>query len=410
MINLKKTFFMRGFLLVSFIFFQSFALYASQPPTGCYCACCNPPSVRIAYGGQAKPSIHLKTLDVSTLNLKKDFQKSIQQTNAAISITLDDFNNISAVGNSWLFYQTKEESFSMDIGTANNASPQTWALPSNFLTHFQGAGKSDFIAPSSVPVALQIAGANKVMKTAYYDSNERLMDVFDHYALNASNIDHIGTSYDMEIGSDDVFNEPDYELTDVPLDLNDTYTTINESEDYLTNLTLVKYESTVNVDAYGTISTPNGTFECLRMSIVVQRFTRPDESSAYTLVETTNEISFLTKEGYYFNARVSATSGTVNCTNLVYRSVVQSSLLTETGDVKVNNNSKGVTINTDNDEPHESAILDINSNNKGILIPRVTQANRPTNPADGLIIYQIDGTKGLYVYIGGIGWKRLATD
>lgn len=49
--------------------------------------------------------------------------------------------------------------------------------------------------------------------------------------------------------------------------------------------------------------------------------------------------------------------------------------------------------------PNASALLDISSNSKGILIPRMSLAERNgiTNPAQGLLIYQTDNTIGFYV-------------
>lgn len=61
--------------------------------------------------------------------------------------------------------------------------------------------------------------------------------------------------------------------------------------------------------------------------------------------------------------------------------------------------------------PDPSAQLDISSSNKGLLIPRVTQANRPGGPGmvaatPGLMIYQTDDIPGFYVYDGD-KWDRL---
>jgi hypothetical protein len=62
--------------------------------------------------------------------------------------------------------------------------------------------------------------------------------------------------------------------------------------------------------------------------------------------------------------------------------------------------SAQVSVNSDGTPPHNSAMLDVNSTIKGMLIPRMTQAQRDgiANPAAGLIIYQTDGLKGLYCY------------
>ncbi len=377
------------------------------------CNDCYPPPggyTRKASGATLSQSKRLQTFDVSALNLKNTTaQNSLQQTYSAISVVLADFNTISAVGNSWLLYQSNTATFSMNIGTSNNTSPQTWALPSNLSSYFQGVGRSDFVAPSSVPVALQVAGANKVMQTYYLDNNNQHMKVYDHYTMNGATIDHIGTSYDLEVGADDNFNETDYKFADVPLDINDNFISTIEEQDYVTNLTLTKFVENITADAYGTITTPDGTFNCLRLSIIKQKYTRPNESTAYTLVTTTNEVSFMTKEGAFFNAQVSATSGTATLSNFQYRKVVLTSSLSEPNDVKLNNDSKGVTINTDNDIAHPSAILDIKSDNSGVLIPRITMANRPASPATGLLIYQIDNGAGFY-YFDGTAWKGIVNN
>lgn len=53
-------------------------------------------------------------------------------------------------------------------------------------------------------------------------------------------------------------------------------------------------------------------------------------------------------------------------------------------------------------EPDASAQLDITSTNKGVLIPRMTAADRASisSPATGLLVYQSDGTTGFYYNTG----------
>lgn len=50
--------------------------------------------------------------------------------------------------------------------------------------------------------------------------------------------------------------------------------------------------------------------------------------------------------------------------------------------------------------PDASAVLDMVSTSKGILVPRMTAAQRTAivSPANGLLVYQTDGTKGFYYY------------
>jgi len=59
-----------------------------------------------------------------------------------------------------------------------------------------------------------------------------------------------------------------------------------------------------------------------------------------------------------------------------------------------------VGINADNSEPDSSAMLDVKSTTKGMLIPRMTSTQRLgiNSPANGLMIYQTDGVSGFYYY------------
>lgn len=67
-----------------------------------------------------------------------------------------------------------------------------------------------------------------------------------------------------------------------------------------------------------------------------------------------------------------------------------------------------VGINNDNSNPDPSAILDVKSTDKGLLIPRMlsTQRLAIVTPATGLLVYQTDGTDGFYFY-NGVAWISL---
>ena len=53
-------------------------------------------------------------------------------------------------------------------------------------------------------------------------------------------------------------------------------------------------------------------------------------------------------------------------------------------------NAQSFSVNTDGSVAHPSAILDVKSTEKGMLIPRMSKANRNAiaAPATGLLIYQ----------------------
>jgi hypothetical protein len=72
-------------------------------------------------------------------------------------------------------------------------------------------------------------------------------------------------------------------------------------------------------------------------------------------------------------------------------------------------NAQNIAINETNNQPDESAILDISSNTKGLLIPRMTQMQRLAigAPAKGLLLYQTDTDSSGFYYYGGAEWLWL---
>lgn len=71
--------------------------------------------------------------------------------------------------------------------------------------------------------------------------------------------------------------------------------------------------------------------------------------------------------------------------------------------------AQGVLINETGGNPDPSAVLEIESTNKGLLIPRMNSSQRLSisAPVEGLMVYQTDGTKGFYFH-NGSDWDTLA--
>lgn len=72
------------------------------------------------------------------------------------------------------------------------------------------------------------------------------------------------------------------------------------------------------------------------------------------------------------------------------------------------NSNAQVAINSTGAAPKSSAMLDISSTTKGLLIPSMTLAQRNliASPATGLLIFQTDATSGFYYY-NGTSWQSI---
>lgn len=73
-----------------------------------------------------------------------------------------------------------------------------------------------------------------------------------------------------------------------------------------------------------------------------------------------------------------------------------------------NNSELPLSINKNGTTPNNSAILDVNSSNKGFLMPRLTTAQRAAinNPADGLMVF--DMTTGSFWYYFNSAWREIS--
>jgi len=74
--------------------------------------------------------------------------------------------------------------------------------------------------------------------------------------------------------------------------------------------------------------------------------------------------------------------------------------------------AQNISINNDGSSPDNSAMLDITSTSRGVLVPRMTEAQRTAivNPATGLLVFQTDNDTGFYFNRGTAAlpdWMRL---
>lgn len=72
--------------------------------------------------------------------------------------------------------------------------------------------------------------------------------------------------------------------------------------------------------------------------------------------------------------------------------------------------SPGVAIAETETTPNASAILDVSSSSKGVLIPRLTSTQRQaiSAPATGLLVF--DDTQKAFYFYSGAAWSKIGTD
>ena len=77
--------------------------------------------------------------------------------------------------------------------------------------------------------------------------------------------------------------------------------------------------------------------------------------------------------------------------------------------VSAQGNTEGVSIAPNVTPPHHSAMLDVSSTDKGVLIPRMTESDKNAiqSPEVSLLIYQTDGDEGYYYWDGTV-WKLIS--
>jgi hypothetical protein len=382
-------------------------------------------NARIDFSNTTYQNQKKQSSNAELINVKKKVTKILEQTSekydksaraatiTPMTLTAAEMNAISSPRSSWLTLLGEQSQVSMDIGVANLTTPQIWTLPTGFLDEFESFYNEDFIPLAEVPDDLKFAEANKVSKSEFKDSAGNIIELYEHYLLGNDAVDYLGVSYYYFLNEDeDVFDATDYKFTNVPMQLNDKYTyQVQNNEVAFRNLRYI--ESTKSIDAFGTLVTPYGTFDCLRITSSADQYTRPDVNSPYVIDLSSTSVGFVTDQGHYIVAKASGISGTVSISNIEFRVVAPTGILQDQSEVQINNDANGVLISNTGvyidvltKTADENAILDIESDDKGIMIPRLTAANRPATPNTGLLIYQVDNTPGFYYY-DGTAWTRI---
>jgi hypothetical protein len=219
-------------------------------------------------------------------------------TMVPLSITQSDMVALMTSGN-YQRIRSNTSGFTMNIGVADDVNPQTWTVPAMTFTN---RSIEYFIAPADVtPVSAQAAGATHVTRSTFLDNTSTLVTRYRHYQIiDGDELDEMGETYvenGVTVGD---YDQAPQIYADAPLDLGDVFVTNVTDYDDEDPLPRTENQSSITVDAFGSIITPLGTFDCLRLSITetVDNYTvDPNTPSSTT---TTYKVAWVTKEGYRF--------------------------------------------------------------------------------------------------------------
>ena len=214
-------------------------------------------------------------------------------------------------------------SIMMDIGTADAVNAQSWTIPSNILSLPNNLLIHYFIDPTTIPVGGRVANETHATRTTVINSDNQPVIRYGHYQLiDGDELDELGETFD-ELGIFTDYGEARNIYVDAPLDLGDNFTndlTIHDDEDALPKKEAI---NAVLVDAFGSITTPYGIFECLRFSITQTRKTFTTSTTIPSATETRYYVGWIAKNGFLFFAKKTsaAAAGMVSLDGLVMADV-----------------------------------------------------------------------------------------
>lgn len=311
-------------ILMAFNFYTS-DCFASTAKVCCGSICSNQCGDRI-YELKANTTSLIKAYH------SEKHPKILNTRSTAITIEQGDINSLMVVGKSEKIYNSNDgASFAMNIGSANSTTPQNWTLPTNILSSMTQFYNRTFIDTAAVmPAAAKVPGATHVYKETLTEDGEKYIN-YHFFNLDGDNLEDWGQNH-VKVATNEVIEddgEAPEQYTDAPLELGDAFDTYDEVYDMDGTGTDTYNDASVEMDAFGTIETPFGTFDCLRGKIT-QNTTPYDAATGDSLAatSTTYYVFWVTKEGFRFYAEVSpSASGTVTVSNFSLQYFTNSSVL-----------------------------------------------------------------------------------
>lgn len=176
---------------------------------------------------------------------------------SGISFDLTKMQQIYQTSDIEYNFTDEGETYIMDIGVVDYDNPQTWIMPNiNFVN--TEIGENAVLEESEYYEFFEEATHLK-----FYNYPEDLETFSEFYKFSEEKIEIIGGVLETNIYKGIFIDTLSYLMTTLPLDLNTDFTmkdTLNFND------TTYAIESNIWVEGYGTLQTPDGTFDALKIA------------------------------------------------------------------------------------------------------------------------------------------------
>ncbi len=235
-----------------------------------------------------------------------------------ISVTSTDMLELYKPQNDLMYYWTDEGTYQMNIGTADYENQQTWTMP-NFPLNAEPTG--DGIPIEDAPGLSRYPNATHC-RVYQYDDNGDDDFFYEYYQFTETEVTILGfldTIPAQEWSEFDDYNEL---VTSLPLDINTDFTTQSE---VVFRDTIYNREVYVYTEGFGSLTTPYGTEEVLKVRCDVYETVYNLEYNLIDEYETTY-ITFYSKQGTRLALELeegSTATGNVNIVDVQFERIIQ---------------------------------------------------------------------------------------
>ncbi len=259
----------------------------------------------------------MKTLSIIFLPLF--FLFACSPVLAQITFTTTDALNMFAVQKGQKQISADDTAtYTMNVGVASSSQAQTWSLP---VAKYTDTTLFTNVTPSSTPYAKDFPLATHAQTSSEVDTDYSAM-AYLYYRIANDSLVYIGSattfqSFGMNTTEFDSASEFIFKM---PIALGTVVTSRDSSYLEPENYTIIT--STTTFDAFGTITLPNGSFQCLRGTSVDINM---NQAGAFVSIDTGIGFLWITKEGHSANisaVSMSHTSGTISVDELFWTELV----------------------------------------------------------------------------------------